>query len=82
MGGAMAARSRRFELGRPRRLLGRLITHAERGEAAGATSWVACLGGCGSAARMGGAGVIRGLTVVSRWARRWRYISARGLGQA
>lgn len=40
------------------------------------------VGGCGSAARMGGAGVIRGLTVVSRWARRWRYISARGLGQA
>ena len=81
MGGAMAARSRRFELGRPRRLLGRLIptlSEARRRVPRPGSP----VGGCGSAARMGGAGVIRGLTVVSRWARRWRYISARGLGQA
>ena len=32
------------------------------------------VGGRGSAARMGGAGAIRGLTAVNGWARRWLHL--------
>ena len=40
------------------------------------------VGGRGSAARMGGAGAIRGLTAVNGWRRADGYISACGFGQA